>query len=168
MIDWDAIVAEYGPMVWQTAYRLLGRVDDTQDCLQETFLAALKLSRRQRVRNWPALLRRLVTARALDRLRRRVRASRRRDEGKGVETLAQQQANPDQSIRARELAGRLREALPELPGREAQVFALHVFEQMSRGDIAKALGLPTNAVGVLLHQARGRLRALLSNFQEKG
>ena len=30
-------------MVWRTAWRLLGRADDAQDCLQDVFLAALDL-----------------------------------------------------------------------------------------------------------------------------
>ena len=71
MPNWDWIVQEYGPTVWRTAYRLLGRVDDAQDCFQDTFLSALKVSRRERVRNWAGLLCHLATARALDRLRKR-------------------------------------------------------------------------------------------------
>lgn len=160
MIDWDGIVTEHGPMVWRTACRLLGRVEDAQDCLQETFLSALKFCRRQRVRNWPALLRRLATSRALDRLRRLVRHRRHEDDA-DVETLTGRQANPNQAMQAAELAARLREALAELPERQAEVFALHFFEQMEHRQIAQVLRLSANAVGVVLHQARQRLRVLL-------
>jgi RNA polymerase sigma factor (sigma-70 family) len=71
--DWQTIVTECGPLVWRTAYRLLGNHADTADCFQETFLAALELSRRQPVRNMSGLLVRLATTRAIDRLRQRVR-----------------------------------------------------------------------------------------------
>ena len=75
MPDWDAIVAEHGPLVWRTVYRLVGNHADASDCFQETFLSAISAARRERVENWGGFLQRIATARALDRLRRRVRQS---------------------------------------------------------------------------------------------
>ena len=71
--DWQAIVTEHGPTVWQTAYRLLGNRADAADCFQETFLSAFEYSRHQPVRHIPGLLVRLATTRAIDRLRQRTR-----------------------------------------------------------------------------------------------
>ena len=53
MIDWERIVREAGPGVWRTARRLLGNRADAEEVWQETFAAALELSRRTRepVRN---------------------------------------------------------------------------------------------------------------------
>ncbi len=65
VIDWQMIVKKHGPAVWQTAYRLLGNNTDAADCFQETFVSALEVSRRQRVRNFSALLVRLATTRAI-------------------------------------------------------------------------------------------------------
>jgi len=73
VIDWQVVVEKYGPLIWRTAYRLLGNPADAADCFQETFVSALEVSRRQRVRNFSALLVRLATARAVDRLRQRMR-----------------------------------------------------------------------------------------------
>lgn len=73
VVDWQVVLEKYGPIVWQTTYRLLGNHADAADCFQEAFVGALEISRRQRVRNFPALLSRLATARAIDRLRQRVR-----------------------------------------------------------------------------------------------
>ena len=67
MTDWQSIVQEYRNLVWQTAYRVLGNETDAADCFQEAFISALEVDRRERVRNWAALLRRLATTRALDR-----------------------------------------------------------------------------------------------------
>ena len=72
VIDWQGIVKKHGPLIWQTAYRLLGNHADAADCFQETFVSALQFSRRQRVRNFSALLAWLATARAIDRLRQRL------------------------------------------------------------------------------------------------
>lgn len=72
MTDWQKIVDRHSQAVWQTAYRLLGNREEAADCFQETFLGALELSRRERVGNFAALLRRLCICRAMDRLRKRL------------------------------------------------------------------------------------------------
>ena len=66
MVDWSQIVEQHGPLVWKTVYRLLRHDADAADCFQRTFLSALELSRTQAIHNWPGLLRRLGTARALE------------------------------------------------------------------------------------------------------
>src|SRR5262245_29492172 len=77
MTDWSQIVAQHGPLVWRTAQRLLAHEADAADCFQRTFTAAVELAERETIRHWPALLRRLATARALEQLRERLRQRRR-------------------------------------------------------------------------------------------
>jgi RNA polymerase sigma factor (sigma-70 family) len=48
--------------------------------------------------------------------------------------------------------------LTELPPRQAQAFCLRYLNDMSYRQIAKELGIKTNAAGVLLHRARAKLR----------
>jgi len=165
MADWQSIVDEHGPMVWRTVRRLLGRAEEAEECFQETFLSALRVSRREEVDNWGGLLRRLATARAIDRLRGLTRRRERADSGPPPETVAAPGGGPAQKAQAAELAEHLRAALAELPDRQAEVFTLRFLEEMSYKDIGRALGLTTNAVGVLLHEARERLGELL---KEKG
>ena len=154
-------------MVWRTVLRLLGRTDDAQDCLQQVFLGALEISRRQRVRNWPGLLRRLATARAIDRLRERMKERRLYESNVDLDALERNRDDPVDNLHADELASHLRAALGQLPARQAEVFALHFFEQMSHRTIGRTLALKTNAVGVLLHEARQRLRGLLISPNER-
>jgi len=168
MIDWQQIIQEHSAVVWRTAYRLLGRVEETKDCLQDTFLSALKVCRKQRVRNWRGLLRYLATARALDRLRARARRKQRHDPYADPGTVASAGAGPVELAEAEELMSRLRLAIARLPGRQAEVFSLHFLEQMSHREIAAVLGLSTNAVSASLHQARGKLRTLLLHKQNGG
>src|SRR4029079_1257135 len=77
MTDWASIVAEHGSLVWHTAYRLLNHEADAADCYHRTFLAAVTLDRKEAVRHWPAVLKRLATARALEQLRTRYRREQR-------------------------------------------------------------------------------------------
>lgn len=163
MTNWAEIVHRHRGVVWQTAFRLLGNRDDAADCFQETFLAALELSRRQRVRNWPALLRRLCTCRALDELRRRLRLAARRDEPGDWSDVVGENPGPVQQAQAAELSERLREALADLPERQAEVFCLRFVSDLSYREIARALGLRASAVGALLHRARKQLREVLSD-----
>ena len=158
MPDWEEILRRDGPAVWRTAYRLLGNRSDAEDCFQETFLAAVKVSRREPVRHWRSLLVRLAATRAIDRLRRR------RTAGRGVDwdAVPGRAQSPEQSAEDAELSDRLRDALAGIPGRQAEVFCLHCLEGWSYEEIAAQLGLSANAVGVLLHRARKRLRELLA------
>ena len=163
MPDWDAIVAEHGQLVWRTAYRILGNHADAGDCFQETFVSALSAARRQRVENWGGFLQRLATARALDRLRQRLRQSGRgghlSDEA-AVPCLA---PCPPLQAEAQELNEQIRRALADLPPKQAEAFCLHYLEQWSYQEVGEHLGIAINAVGSLLHRARAKLREALSS-----
>ncbi len=160
--DWQLITEKHGPRVWQIAYRLLGNHSDAADCFQETFLAALEVSRRQHVRNLPGLLARLATTRAIDRLRQRGRQERYRTAAQEAPSASAWDGNPADGAETGELTKRLRQAIGELPPQEANAFCLRYFSEMSYRQIAKELGIKTSAAGVLLHRAKARLRERLA------
>jgi RNA polymerase sigma-70 factor (ECF subfamily) len=148
---------------------LLGNEADAADCFQETFMCVLEVSHRQPVRNFSALLTRVATSRAINRLRQRVRESRRNSNQIDRTTVSAANPGPLQQVQVRELAARLQEALAQLPCREAEAFCLRHLNDMSYRRIAKELGIKTNAAGVLLHRARTKLRTILEPvvIQEK-
>jgi RNA polymerase sigma-70 factor (ECF subfamily) len=155
--DWDRLVREHGPTVFGTAWRILGHVADTEDVVQEVFLQAHRLRQIQPVKHWGALLRRLAAYRALDRLRQRksfVPLTDVNPEGSDP--------GPEEAAMERELADRLREAIAQLPPREAEVFCLRYFEELSYQQIATTLDISGGAVAVALHKARAKLEALLT------
>jgi RNA polymerase sigma-70 factor (ECF subfamily) len=158
VVNWSEIVQQHGPLVWTTVYRLLRHDADAADCFQRTFLSALVLSRSQTVRNWPGLLRRLGTARALEALRHRLRQARRLRPLLAEDAASSATPEPDQAALDRELSDRLREALAELDGRQAQVFCLVCLDGLSYAETAEQLGLTVSHVGVLLNRARTDLR----------
>jgi DNA-directed RNA polymerase specialized sigma24 family protein len=80
--DWQRFVAEHGPTIFAAAWRILAHSADVEDVVQEVFLDAYRLQQSQAVACWPALLRRMATCRALDRLRQRrheIAVGRRKD-----------------------------------------------------------------------------------------
>jgi RNA polymerase sigma factor (sigma-70 family) len=166
-VDWPGIVSRDGPVVWRTVYRLLGNRPDAEDCYQETFLSALDLWRRQPVRNSRAMLQRLATARAMDRLRSRYRNAA-RGTIPGISPECDQTKSgipgPSELAASAELSARLREALATLPARQADVFCLFCLDGWSYQEIAGHLNITLDAVGVLLHRARAKLRLKLASL----
>lgn len=161
--DWAEIVEQHGPDVWRTAYRLLSDRDDASDCYQETFLQAVAYARRQTVTCWPAVLRRMATARAIDLLRRRYRSNCRYE---SLSLLVDEPAGcgpaPDANAQLRESLEQLRQALTEIPAAHAEVFWLSEVERMSHSDIGSQLGIGPSQVAVLLHRGKHKLRKLLA------
>ncbi len=164
MTDWQEIVSRHSALVWNTAYRLLGNHADAMDCMQETFVSALKVSRQQQIRHWGGLLRRLATARALDQLRVRLRQEERHDDPTDWMTVPSRNPGPVQQVQDRELGIQLRRALAQIPPQQAEVFCLRSFDEMSYREIARQLRIKRGTVGVLLHRARSRLRESLTSM----
>jgi RNA polymerase sigma-70 factor (ECF subfamily) len=161
MINWSQIVELHGPKVWKTAYCLLNNEADAADCFQSTFVAALKLARREAVRHWPALLKRLATMAALDCLRQRHRAINHLTLVSENDPVDRKEIEPAQFAQAGELAEDLRSALAKLDARQAQVFCLACLEDMTYQEIAEQIDVTANHVGVLLNRAKASLRELL-------
>jgi RNA polymerase sigma-70 factor, ECF subfamily len=161
MPDWDEILTRDGPAVWRTAYRIVGNRADADECFQEAFLAALEISRRGPVRHWCALLQRLAAARAVDRLRSRLRRGR-HESVADWDALGGPAQLPSKSVEDAELSAQLRDAIARIPRKQAAAFCLHALEGWSYREIAQHMDATTDAVGVLVHRARMRLRQLLA------
>jgi len=157
-INWQFVIDEHGSVVWKRAYRLLGNDADAQDCFQETFLSMLKVSNKQRVRNTRALLLRLVTLRAIDILRKRTNQPITKNGKIEMDQYSNKNPGPPQQVQKRELAAILRNALGKIPEKEARVFSLRHFNDMSYRQIAKQLNMKKKTVGVVLYRAREKIR----------
>lgn len=154
----------HGPLVFRTAFRLLGDRAQAEDVQQEVFLRLLE-SRRDGVASWTAYLTAAATRAAIDVLRKRQRWW-------GLLPIWQAQA-PVSAPSAEEAgieqqgAAQLRTALGALSRREAQCFALRYLEGLELAEVAAALQMTENNVSVVLHRARRRLEAQLSQSAEE-
>ena len=161
MEDWPGIMRRHTAMVWETVFRILGRESDAADAFQETFIAALRLARRQRVDNWEATLRHVATARAIDVLRRRLRDNCRIDEKPEWESLVVNDPGPLEEIQNRELIEQLRLSLAELTPQQAEAYCLRYINEWSYEQIADHCKVTVSAVGTMLNRTRARLIELL-------
>lgn len=155
--DWESIVRSHGPMAFDTAWRLLGDAADAEDVVQDALLDAFRLHSTSTIENWGGLLRHLVSCRAIDRLRARKSAVSIIDD-----SIAGDSIRPEAAAIDRELAAQLRTAITRLTDREAQLLSLRYFAEMANVEIAGALGISPDAVGVALHKARKKLKEILS------
>lgn len=156
------LVQEYGRMVFTCAHRILGEPSGAEDVLQNVFLKVLKLkpAKRESVTEWGAYLRVLTTREAIDQLRRN---ARRED---SLVFPDQSPGSPDDhphhQLDRAEKSRRLRQMLKKISAKDARVFVLRYFEDMSYEDIARSLDMSVNKVGVVLHRVRARLKDQLS------
>ena len=159
-VDWERVLREEAPPAWRTACRLLGNRQDAEDCLQDALADTVQISQTQVIRNYRALLRRLVTTRAMDQLRRRYfrRPARSRD---NLESMEDRSLQPPQQAQGDELLERLRSALTTLSQQQSQAFVLNCIEGCSYQEIADLLGVSVGAVGMLVLRARARLKEIL-------
>lgn len=162
MTDWPAIIREHGPLVWRTVYRMLNHEAEAADCFQRTFVSAVEIEAAEAIRNWPAVLTRLATARALEQLRVRYRQAARY-----VPLTEDPIGKPDEALErasASELADKLRVALSTINPMQADVFCLVCLEGRSNQEAAEQLGITAGHAGVLLQRARAALRERLQVF----
>lgn len=154
--DWTELVRRHGPGVFRAAWRILGHEADCEDVVQSVFLEAYRLWSERPADDWVGILRSMATRRALDRLRCRRPAVT-------IEQTCDIAARGDPVADAigHELAARLSQALGELAPREAEVFCLRCFEELSYREIANCLSISVSAVSTTLNKARTRLEHLL-------
>ncbi|HEV8516741.1 MAG TPA: sigma-70 family RNA polymerase sigma factor [Candidatus Limnocylindrales bacterium] len=152
------VEAESGA-VFRTCYRILGRVDEAEDAVQETFVSAFRsLDTFRGEGSLSAWLARIATRLALRRLgQRRLVVS--------LDPIAhdrpEQGPDPLGAALAAERGERLRAAVAALPDPYREVVALRFFAECSLAEIADATGRPLATVKTHLRRGLLRLRQAL-------
>lgn len=156
-------MALHGARVLQVAWNLVSTAEDAQDVFQETFLQHhLAVARGRTIENPLAWL--CTTARnAAFRLRRRQRRLGHRVPDDLLLACPAPALDPQQGL----LLDRLRDLTARLPERQAQVFAMRNFEQMSFAEIAAQLGITEDAARASAHKALVRLRSQMDPAKEE-
>jgi RNA polymerase sigma-70 factor (ECF subfamily) len=164
MTDWSQILETHGRIVWKTVNRFIDDDADAADCFQDTFLAVLEFSRKNQIRNWPGLLKRLATTNALAHLRKGMRKSIPSVLPGDPAEVSDSARQPPEVAEGQELFACLREGLAALPQEQAEACCLRFLEGLSYAEIAEELNITVNHVGVLLNRAKVALRQNLLAF----
>lgn len=164
----DGLVALHLPRVWAVVWRMLRQREDTEDVVQEVFLAAFKglpdYRGEARLSTW---LHRIAVTRALNHLERaEERASRARveldDVLEALPAAAGTGDSPLQALQAGELQRRLADCLGRMPAAFRAILALRDVDDTPYEGIAAALGIALGTVRSRLARARLALRQCLN------
>ncbi|MBC8105150.1 MAG: sigma-70 family RNA polymerase sigma factor [Anaerolineae bacterium] len=158
----DDVVAEFSPRIARLVHRLIGWSGDTDDIVQEVFVAVLK---RQRCFRGDASLWTWLSAIAVNQCRSRLR---RRQSWRRWIGFQRERFESDASALDRdETSQRVRQAVSQLKQDDREVIVLFYLEEQSVKQIAEMLGRSYNAIEVRLHRARHRLALLLKDFSDE-
>jgi len=161
--DLERMFQAHHGLVFRTAYRVTGNAADAEDVLQTVFLRMLRRDQAAgQLERQESYFRRAAINVALDVVRA----------GKDSRSMPLEEVSPDNRALAstprptdsRELRDCLRRALARLNRREAEIFALRFFEDVSNQDIAKMLGISQVHVAVILHRTRTRLQKEVRSY----
>jgi RNA polymerase sigma-70 factor (ECF subfamily) len=153
----ERIYREHAPLIYRTAWGVLGSREDAEDVLQAIFLALMRRESPPDLRQNPkAYFYKAAVTASLDVLK----AKRRRPILVDIERL-EIPAPDDRSSFDEELNERLYEAIARLGEDDAAVLILRYMHNKNLTDIARALDVSRTAAGVRLFRARVRLRALM-------
>lgn len=142
--------------------RLLGGdLDLAQDCVQETFVRLCKVPRGQIESYVDAWLFKTCRNIAMDTHRQEARMAKQSHDLAAVAT-ASREADPHDALVDREQKATLQTCIGSLPSLEKEVVLLRLGQGMSYKQISEVMDLSVSHVGVLLHQALGRLRTTMN------
>ena len=150
-----ALYAHVG-LILKTAGRVLGNAEDAEDVAQDIAEKLLRAPPKD-VKHWPALLKKLAVNRSIDKLRTR----RATEPESTIADIPSNRPQPQQALAEHERAEALRRAVAMLNQRAATLFSLCYLADMSHAEIAAALNIKENAVGVALHRVRKQLARLI-------
>jgi RNA polymerase sigma-70 factor (ECF subfamily) len=159
--DFERLMRRYEQLVFVTALRLTGSVEDARDISQEVFLKLYRnLGRVEVSRAISSWLYR-VTVNACHDLRRRHRPEQPVED---AGSLAAGGADPQQALSEAERRRVLELSLRMLPEKERAALVLRDLEGLSTGEVARVLGSSEATVRSQISKARIKVKAFVERY----
>ena len=159
----EAMTAQYGPRLYRTAMNILGRHEDAEESVNDTYLAVWNAIPPETPEPLAGYVYNTGRNLALKRLRHDTAQKRRRDYDLSLEELegCLAGASLQDEIDARLLGRAIDRFLDTLPAQSRILFLRRYWFGDSVKDIAKDRGMSQNAVSVSLSRTREKLRSYL-------
>jgi len=160
----SALDTAHGAAVRRVAYNILGSIQDAEECVNDTWLAAwnaIPPSRPDPLRTFVCKIARNLAAK---RYHANTAAKRNSQYDVALDELAEclpGADTPEEALAARELAKALNRFLGALPYDDRYLFMRRFWYADSPAQIAAQTGKSVNAVSVRLHRLRGKLKKQL-------
>jgi len=175
--DW---VDEHGDFLYNYAFGQLRNQSDSEDLVQETFLAALKARDRfngqASERTW---LVSILRHKICDHFRRKSREQplppdllqseeQRRDESMlWIHEIAAECLSPSRHLDLEDFRHSLEKALRTLPPRIAQVFAMYEIDECASSEVCHRMDISEANLWTMVHRARKHLQKLLPQWRNE-
>ena len=163
--DFGDIVTEYGDLVYNLAYRILGNSADAEDAAQDAFLSAYRNFHRFRgeskVSTW---LYRIATNAALMKLRKDRPKQLLTQLGYDDMQLASPSAGPEKLALNSELRGHLEQGLEMLPPNLKAAVVLRDVQGLNNEEASEVLAVSVSSLKARLHRGRVLLRKYLQDY----
>jgi RNA polymerase sigma factor (sigma-70 family) len=153
--DYDALVRPLEPRLMRTVWRIVRGKEAAEDALQDALATIWK--KRETVARHPhpeALMLRIAVSAAIDALRRDRRRLRHEAPGLPDDRAGDGAPPMTKDAEDRDLRAAVLEAIGRLPRRQAAAVVLHIVEERSYEEAARAMGCSETTVRV--HVLRGR------------
>ena len=170
--SFDQLVEKAYPLVFNTAYRILGDYEAAADATQTSFVRAYRSLRTfRRTSSFTTWLYRIATNVCLDAVRRRGRQTQSLTLESEGEPLAERDIpdhhlEPGEAVLTGELQEAVHQSLQRLRFEFRSVLVLYDLAGFSYEDIAGILKLPLGTVKSRLNRARHALREEMSAYRE--
>jgi len=159
------IYEKYVDSLLTLAMGLLNDASEAEDVVQDVFVGFARSANGFTLRG---NLKAYLTTAVVNRVRDRIRREKRRSTGRVEEPSAvAQSCGPDEQLVFTEDAGRLSEALTELPHEQRETIMLRLKGNMTFKEIAKIQGVSINTVQGRYRYGLQKLRARLNGEVEK-
>ena len=149
------------------AFRRLGNLSDAEDIVQEVFVRAYTdRFKRKKIAHVGPYLYRMVNNACTDILRKRKRPGHSK-ESICADDIPGRQKNPYELAAAIEETQRVEKLLIRLPGKQAEVIRLRVFDELRLSEIAEVVGCSIDTVNSRLRYGFRKLRKIVSGSRNK-
>jgi RNA polymerase sigma-70 factor (ECF subfamily) len=168
-VSLERVFVEHKERVFRAAYRVTGSVSDSEDVVQSVFL---KLARRELgemgedIQNIGGYLHRAAVNAALDLVRARRDAQNMPLEDAEISRPLELSSRAEGEYSPLELRRWLRQAVPKLGARPAEMFVLRYIEGRDNSEIAKMMKTSRATVAVTLHRTRSLLKKDFRAYME--
>ena len=156
----------YGPYCYTIAHNILQSPQDSEECVNDTYLHTWNAIPPQRPHSLSAFLGRITRNLAL-KVFHRDRAQKRG--GPGLDLVYEElsecvsaREQVEQTVDAHELAAALNDFLAAQPAKKRKIFVRRYWYADSISDIAARMDMSESSVSVTLHRLRADLRAFLA------
>ena len=157
--------AKYGGYCYTIAYNILFNNEDSEESVNDTWLAAWNTIPPKRPRQLAAFLGKMTRNSSLDRWKNRTAAKRGGGEVPLVLDELEECISGEDSVEKeylqKEFARTLNQFLEKLPEMERKVFMCRYWYMDSIENIADRFGFTESKVASMLHRTRGKLRKVL-------